>query len=501
MSVDQDHVIHSRAGRLGTDGITSRSDAKRIVASAYAARPAKGLAIHFHGGLVNTKAGLAIAEKLTPRYSGAGTYPVFFVWEAGLLETLKNNLGDILKDEVFQELVKKVGEWAVKEIGGSFTTRGGGPIPIDKYKLRRDFDSWFAGQAQAPPVPLESPVEKPGATRGVEPDEDTLATNIEAELDDDERFQQVMAGLYVASGGGTGTTTKGGNVPAANVRALVDEKALDEMFLPRTAGATRAGLVWFKVAKFVAKVVIAVIRRHWNKRDHGLYTTIVEEVLRAAYLAKVGEVAWRMMKKDTADAFDGNANSVGTALFADLAELAGQGKTFDQITLIGHSTGAVYINNLIEGAARAMPNGKFNVILLAPACRSDAFSKVLAANSSRIANFRMFTMTDELESQDQLVSIIYPRSLLYFISGVLEGEADVPLVGMNRFNADQQLFSKNAFKYIDDVRTWLALKASNCVWSIATGGLGLNSASKSHGDFDNDEATLLSIEHVLKNGY
>ena len=49
--------------------------------------------------------------------------------------------------------------------------------------------------------------------------------------------------------------------------------------------------------------MIATVRRLWNKRDHGLYTTIVEEVLRAAYFNRVGEVVWRMMKKDTSDAF------------------------------------------------------------------------------------------------------------------------------------------------------------------------------------------------------
>jgi hypothetical protein len=500
MNVNQDHVIHSRAGRLGADGVTSRADAKRIIAQAHAANPDKGLLIHFHGGLVNTAAGLAIAANLAPRYFSAGAYPLFFVWEAGPIQTLKNNLGDILNDEVFQELVKKVGEWAVKQIGGAFTTRGGGAIQIDQYKMRHDFDSWFAGAAAAPPVPLDSPVEKPGATKAVLPNEDTLATDIESELPNDERFQRVMAGLYVASGGGAGTTTKSGGPPAVTVRALVDEKALDQMFLPRTSGNTRAGLVWFKVAKFVAKVVIAVVKRHWDKRDHGIYTTIVEEVLRAAYLAKVGEVVWRTMKKDTADAFDTVADSVGTALFADLAELAAQGKTFKQITLVGHSTGAVYINNLLEHAA-ALPDTKFNVILLAPACRSDAFAKVAAANGARIANFRMFTMSDELESQDQLVSIIYPRSLLYFISGVLEGAADVPILGMNRFNVNEDLFSSGEFEYVAAVRTWLGKNASNCVWSIADGGLGLNCTSKSHGDFDNDDATLLSIEHVISSGY
>src|SRR5450631_2772349 len=130
MVVNPDFVIHSRAGKLGAADVTSRADAKRIIAKAQAANPAKGLVIHFHGGLVNTQAGLGIAAELAPRYLRAGAYPLFFVWEAGLFETLRNNLGDILHDQVFQELVKKAGEWTVKQLGGAFNTRGSGAAPI-----------------------------------------------------------------------------------------------------------------------------------------------------------------------------------------------------------------------------------------------------------------------------------------------------------------------------------------------------------------------------------
>jgi hypothetical protein len=311
-----------------------------------------------------------------------------------------------------------------------------------------------------------------------------------------------MAGLYVASGRGSAATTKSGSVPAANVKALVDEQALDEMF-PSAGGPgkSKAILSWYQVAKFVAKVVLAVVRRHWNKRDHGTYVTIVEEVLRAAYLDRVGEIVWRTMKKDTADAFGADPLCVGTALFEELANLAAQGKTFSQITLIGHSTGAVYINNLIRYAAQKLPNTKFNLILLAPASRHDDFADVLAKHGNQIENFRMFTMLDEKESQDQLVGIIYPRSLLYFISGVLEGEADVPIVGMNRFNANHELFNETDFKPVTDVRAWLGLVNSRCVWSVARGGDGLSSASVSHGNFDNDKATIRSVIHSISKGY
>ncbi len=501
MDVEKDYVIHSRDGKLGAPGTTSRADAKRIIEAAHAANPERGLLIHFHGGLVSTANGLAIAHKLAQRYADAGAYPVFFVWESGPFQTIKNNLHDILNDEVFQELVKKVGEWALKQLGDSFSTRGSGTAQVDEHRLRADFDAWFAGAASAPPVPLDTPERRAGsAARASLPSQDDLAADIESQLDNDPRFQQVMAGLYVERRRGPETTTRSAGAPPASVRKLVDDRALDEMF-PRPPGETRAAFSWFEIAKFVAKVVIAVVRRHWNKRDHGTYTTIVEEVLRAAYLDKVGEVLWRMMKKDTADAFADDTLCVGTAMFEDLAALAAQGKSFSMITLVGHSTGAVYINNLVNRAAQALPNTKFNVVLLAPASRMDDFALVLQKHNNSIANFRMFSMTDASEAKDHLLGIIYPRSLLYFISGVLEGEADVPIVGMNRFLVDETVFDAENFKAVADVRKWLAQKSSYCVWSIVSGGDGLSSASEHHGDFDDNTQTLDSISYLVRKGF
>ena len=116
MDVLTDHVIHSRAGELGAEDTSSVADVSRILRQAIAAAPANGLVIHFHGGLVDRKAGNDIASRLGPAYASAATYPLFFVWEAGFLETLRNNLTQILRDEVFRQLVKKVAEWALKQL-------------------------------------------------------------------------------------------------------------------------------------------------------------------------------------------------------------------------------------------------------------------------------------------------------------------------------------------------------------------------------------------------
>lgn len=501
MDVTRDHIVHSRKGKLGAEGISSVGDIKRILAQASNSSPASGLVIHFHGGLVKAAAANEIANRLAPIYQAAGAYPIFFIWESGLIETLKNNLEDIKDDAVFRELVKKAAEWAVKQIGGQVVVKSAAGAAVNKEQLRGDFDDWFDGRTSEPPVPTSSPRDPGYKTRAVVPDEDDLAENINAELDNDERFQEVMAGLYVASKRGDQAKTKGGMPPAADVQVLVDDKALKELFPGKASDSTKGVLTWIRVAKFVAKIVVAVVKRHMQDRDHGTYTTIVEEVLRAAYLDKVGEVVWRSMKKDTADAFGEEASCVGTAVLAGLAALEAEGKNFARITLVGHSTGAIYINHWIERAAKVLPGTAFDIVLLAPANRFDDFARVLADRSASVRNIRMFAMTDENESNDRLVPIIYPRSLLYFVSGVLEGEPDVPIMGMQRYFALNDQFSAEKFPDVANVRKWFGEADDRSVWSANETKSGFNSKSLKHGDFDNDPLTVASVGWILQHGY
>lgn len=498
MNVERDHVIHSRGGKLAA-GVSSVADVERIVEQAVGNAHPRGIVIHFHGGLVNRAAGLTIAQNLAPVYDGAGAYPIFFVWESGFIESLKNNLDDILRDKVFQELVKKAAEWALKKGASGIATRGAGQT-INAAQVRKDFDTWFAGSAATPPIKLDSPGRGGLTTRGVEPDEADLAAEIEAEIETDPDFEATIAGLFVASGRGAAAVTRGAGITPAAVGVLVDQTALDAMFPSRPTATTRGGIAWLSVAKFLAKVVIAVLRRFWKERDHGGYTTVVEEVLRAAYLAKVGEVLWRQMKKDTADAFQ-PGGFAGTVLLNALVNQQAAGRALPPITLVGHSTGAVYINHLIRHAVKRLPGVRFNVIFLAPACRNEDFADVLKVHGTAVANFRMFAMKDELEQNDHLVSVIYPRSLLYFVSGVVEGDVDAPIVGMQRFINDEKVFSEAEFPEVDRVRDFLAENGRRAVWSVATQQTGMKSSSKSHGDFDNDPDTVTSVAAILAQGF
>jgi hypothetical protein len=117
----------------------------------------------------------------------------------------------------------------------------------------------------------------------------------------------------------------------------------------------------------------------------------------------------------------------------------------------------------------------------------------------------MFTMSDENERNDQLIpklKLVYPHSLLYFISGVLEkdGGGDMPIVGMQRY-FDARLYSGAKHPAIVPFRTLIEQNAAHGVWSKQLGGNGLSSASLTHGDFDDDPATRSSLIHILKHGF
>jgi len=511
MNIQQDNVLHSRNGKFD-DGTTSHpSDVARILDEALKSAPDKGLVIHFHGGLNSEESGRNIANDLYQPYHDAGAYPLFFVWESGLVESLINNPKDILADPAFRELVKKVAEWVAKKLGGQVGTKGSSGQAINEVQLRRDFDLWFNGEAAEPPITNEGKVATTFTTKGVALNEDELVNEIQFGLDGDPDFQKAIQQLHNAVVGGH-VTTKGSGTTAVAPVVLVSGYALGRLF-PDTTATTKGALVWFKVATFVAEIIIKVIKRFATGRDHGVYCTIVEEVLRAAYLDFVGSTIWNQMKKDTVDSFGNDPQCCGTAVVKQLGTLHAAGKNFNKITLIGHSTGALYICEFLDAAAQYAPELKFDIIFLAPAVRHDRFASTLKIHynqDNRIVHFRMFCMMDKVESDDVLIPILYIRSLLYFVSGLLEGhvdhagawiaDIDAPILGMERYISNKRVYDSTSFPQIAEVRTDLQIIANSKVWSVTSNaGNGLSSTSKKHGDFDNDKITLDSIIYLIKN--
>ena len=511
MANAMDHVLVSAGGKFSDHTESKPADVARILGLAKAKAPPKGLLLHFHGGLIPKADGFEIAETLTSVYENAGAYPLFFVWESGFFETLLNNKADLLRDPAFQELVKKVSEWVLKKTGGSVTFKGAAGSAVDTERLRKEYDEWFGHARSTPPVPDHDVSAPKVVSRGAEHQSvDDLATEIEAGLDEDPDpdFKRAMEEAFNAQLPPDAVATRGAGTRARADILLLSPEAQAEMFSKGPAVTTRGGiLAWYAVAKFVAKVVIAVLKRYSQGRDHGVYCTVVEEVLRFAYGGLVGASVWNQMKKDTADSFEPGDSYCGSGVVGQLKKLQDQGQAFPQLTLVGHSTGAIFICNFLDAAAAAGLTTPIKIVFLAPAVTHQRFAAALRAHAGtpRMAAFRMFGMLDATECEDKLFGILYTRSLLYFVSGLTEsgvqdGEwqphIDKELVGLQRYLLNPA-YAGSDFADVKRVKDFLAAEAHRAVWSPAADGPGLNSQSRRHGDFDNDAPTLASVQAFL----
>ncbi|WP_089168103.1 caspase family protein [Azotobacter chroococcum] len=103
----QPHVINLSLGRFSASGriSTTESDVDaifeehlvRALAEAKAQNRKLRLLFYAHGGLASESGGLAIAEKHIDWWMRNGVYPIYFVWETGLFESI----GQMLKRAVF----------------------------------------------------------------------------------------------------------------------------------------------------------------------------------------------------------------------------------------------------------------------------------------------------------------------------------------------------------------------------------------------------------------
>ena len=100
------HVVNLRQGRFSTDGdfITTKQDVEHIFAvdlpAALAAAKADNrklrLLFYAHGGLVSEASGIAGALGQVDFWKANHVYPIFFIWETGILEVLADLLRKVL---------------------------------------------------------------------------------------------------------------------------------------------------------------------------------------------------------------------------------------------------------------------------------------------------------------------------------------------------------------------------------------------------------------------
>jgi hypothetical protein len=516
------NALYLRDGRY--DGMT-RSDVTATFAAFRAQTLTNRFALFFHGGLVDKVSGQQAAANQFLKYRG-DAFPLFFIWESGFGEVLSHHLPLIFAETIFGRVLfhatavlgPKFPTEAVDSAAESGMAKSDVTVSRSIAATTADIDVFMRAIQSDPQIQNEA-VAIARASRGVEA---LLAQPAAPSTRLILSPRTLMSPEVVSSIRGAYTQ--------ANHSSLATAESLDS--LPSgLAGGLQAA---WAIAKASVPIIVNVIRRFAAGRDHALHCTIVEELLRALYLANFGSAVWEEMEKETADAFGSDSNTFGgTAVIEELCNLVHDkpGTTF---TLIGHSAGAVYVSNFLKHVDQALTatgdaTTNFDIVLLAPANATDSYAETY---TKRIRGLRMFQMKDATEQEDHLLSDgtpasddsflgkIYPRSLLYLVAGVCEyvqghdAEAphdldgfDMPILGMDRYFEQTEIFESADYASLDLIRTQFptpsATKYARILSPTDTENpppIGFRCGSLKHGNFPGDPETIQSIQTILQHG-
>jgi hypothetical protein len=512
----------------------TRADVAATLAAFRAQTATNRLALFFHGGLVDKASGQQGAANEYEKYNDV-VFPLFFIWESGIWEVLAHHLPLIFAETIFGRIVDHANDLLTSKLSQAqgAQRREGTALDVkldladispEKLVLTSaDIDSFMSAikndeQIQHEAVAIARTSEAVDASM---PTTRMPPSTIRGSL-------QLSPRTYMSP---EVVSAVRGAYAQANRRKLGTAERLDALPFD-VGGAIEAAWV---IAKAAEPVVISCVKRLVAKRHHGVACTIVEEVLRALYLANAASSIWEEMKRETEYAFGpDSAKYGGTAVVEELCAQLKQ-KPGTPVTLVGHSTGAIYIGNFlrhVDIALRAQGDTTtmFDIILMAPASTMDFY----AANyASRVRGIRIFQMNDATEQQDHLMSKdvgpddpsilgkVYPRSLLYLVSGVceyFEGEEgsgphafdgdDMPILGMDRFYAQSAVFAPGDYPNVGQARAQFAVAPPKTPTKYVrvlsptapTPDDGYRSTALKHGNFPGDGPTMNSIRVCFKHG-
>lgn len=498
--VPDGHYIHLSEGKL-TDN-TTREDISNIF-NKIESENVQIVVAHFHGGLVSSNAAYKNPmKKIDPdgfnksmfEIYKEGAYPIFFIWESDFPATLKTMgyLDKKLIKPFFDAIKNKIFERNTTEEVESIIDKFLSKVPVPDDGLHEDFlDDYTTEYRRWPSVKQKE-----------------LNDAIELKI---------------------GEATENLNICQTE-----------------SPGA-------LCLNKVVSVVFYRVLQRSIVGRHHRLTVTMQEEILNILKIkkeilgieivvdfSKVIKDGWGAMKCNTVAPFqnDGTPKEEtygGTAFLIELNDLVKRRQEQEQaikVILVGHSTGAVFICNLLENAARedkypALTNFKFDVIFEAPACTFERFNKTLTTAGDKIGNFRMFALGKDYERDDELASPAYSSSMLYLVSSIAEPTRydsklppdckpeneppyeyhDKPLVGMQMYLLDERFDYGREYVEVRNVKDFLGYGNPTGNVKIAFSPAGQEAAqgwritARKHGDCDDNVEVLKSLRHIIKHGF
>lgn len=472
-----DYVAVGSKGRYADSGYYqySKDDVEALVGH-IREQSIMRLVIYFHGGLVAESSGAEAVQRVirnTRPSDDSSVHSIGFIWKTGFLETTYATLRDSIGSGLGSTILKII----LKMFGDKLDVRKNGE------SLSLEQIEWYLeGNADIAEDNLFSAIDGKALLDLAELDEQELidefagaASALIDELDEDPDLRKRW---YDQD-------------PDAVLLSDELNEALDDD-LVRVKAKDVTG--WWRRAYWIAIVAKNVAKRLINRTDHGVHATIVEEIFQASFVSPVGERIWGTMKDKALEMWeDGNPGGDLLAGLSDIDDL--------EIDVVCHSAGANCAASLLDddlGLYKKHTYSLRHIILMAPATTYALFSETFIKNRSKYGHFKMITMPDRHERDDVLldkwryVSWLYPSSLLYFISGVLEKPTDTfkhpsdhPIAGMLRYVDDEDGI------YVDD-------KFEDVAEFINQPGyLYLANSIFDHGAFDNDDKILPLIREIL----
>ena len=514
------HVVNlSARGRLGATGLLhTPPESLRHIFEGLRASGSNRLTIYFHGGLIDEIMGLELARLLYPEISeNCDSYPVFFIWESGVLETIQSALVDVVESSpLFMRTLKHLAKALARLL----------PAPAADALEAAEIAKLARSIAEERLF-----LDEPGALRlldarlraGLPSFADADVLQLQRDMASDPLADRALGAIMAAA---RRHATAVPAIATAAAAPLPDDGAtgyLSRAILDQLAGAPApAGLAeaeafpgglsgltrpsdWF----FAGAVLRRVVDRFQNGTDHGFIGTIMEEMYRTLYADKVGRLLWDGMKANAAGAYDPLApdtpahETPGGSLFLQLLTEYQEQHGRVELNLIGHSAGSIHISHFVERGAQIDP-GQFVadcVIFLAPACSFETFNAKLIPHTDRIGRFRIFTMADACERRDPLIKLmptVYPHSLLYLVSGLLEDTPDAPLIGLTRHLEGENIPLLPAVRdFLNEFEPPTVVYAKTAESAPPGERTGFTSHYGLWGP-DFDRATLDSVAHLLR---
>lgn len=521
--IDLLHYMRLHNGEFVTDyggdpevGKTTRNDLKKTF-EAIKNTPGQPVVIHFHGGLVRVKK--AASEPLTnginQMYADAGAFPYYIIYGGGIGEmagiNLKSGYDNMLTQIVFEYTKSRVFKYlfvSLKDfLGNDASLKNNRPffgensLYIDTTQLDQVYENNLGKMDLQEEVAMTN----------------KFLINTDQELAEYEKaFEERMENDPVFE-----------NLCKRELEpALVANDTLTEKLAARVPFA--------KLLK-VGVIAYQVLKRKRDHRDHKWEPTIFEEIVENSggiiFVALKHGVrgVWKTQKEVTDQtAFGADPEKAGGR--ALLEELYNNASDRD-IYLVGSSTGAVFICNMLRYAAMdpRYKTLRFKIIFSVPACTFEQFNHTLETAGNLIADIRIFALNDQHEKKDNLIKLhpynpaglgkipLYNASVLYFVSGMAETNPDkkkfynndLPILGMQRFHNDDFLsrskISDHERDIIRKVKKYLksGQPDSYIVWSTdeASHTPGKDNTGFTHELVIRDKNVQQSILYIIKNDF